>query len=156
MAALQAPPALLSAPLARSYVFIGTDGHDRIQDDYLVQRPVELGATAEAGGELMFGGGRAMARRAGVGVDSDDKVDREAAAYLRRKLLRVLDVEGEGGEGEELVAKREWTGIMGFSRDGWPWVGKVPDAEGLWLCGGYTGSGESLGSLSSFSSRGVS
>ncbi|KAL7957459.1 hypothetical protein V8C34DRAFT_305705 [Trichoderma compactum] len=34
---------------------------------------------------------------------------------------------------------------MGFSRDGWPWVGRVPDSagggDGLWLCAGYSGGG---------------
>lgn len=39
----------------------------------------------------------------------------------------------------------EWSGIMGFSRDGWPWVGSVPDSagggDGLWLCAGYSGGG---------------
>lgn len=47
-------------------------------------------------------------------------------------------------------AKAVWSGIMGFSVDGCPWVGKVP-AElsgrvavvggGEWICAGYSGEG---------------
>ncbi|KAI0439088.1 hypothetical protein F4803DRAFT_66893 [Xylaria telfairii] len=53
---------------------------------------------------------------------------------------------------EVLTAAYEWTGIMGYSRDGNPWVGRVPstlldapgpetDADGLWISAGYTGHG---------------
>lgn len=34
-----------------------------------------------------------------------------------------------------------WTGIIGHSTDGHPWVGGVPGSEGLFVCAGYTGHG---------------
>lgn len=35
-----------------------------------------------------------------------------------------------------------WTGIMGYSSDGAPWVGAVPDLPpGLWIPAGFTGHG---------------
>ena len=146
MSALHTPSPLLQQPLSYTYTFIGTVGQDRIQDDYLVQRPVSPGGK---GGELMFGGGRTKALNEGVNVDNDDTIDGPAAKYLRTKLPQVLDVgisvdssAKPCGNGGELSAKKEWTGIMGFSRDGYPWVGAVPDAPGLWLSGGYTGSGK--------------
>jgi hypothetical protein len=36
---------------------------------------------------------------------------------------------------------------MGYSRDDHPWVGKVPEKQGLWLAGGYTGHGMPNGTL---------
>lgn len=138
-----------------TYCFIGVMGQDRMQDDYLVQRPM-----GEDGGQLMFGGGRCCARKAGVDVPSDERIDEQAANYLRSTLPMLLDY----GFGEETVrqpmpedmgtflsskrkqyqAAGEWTGIMGFSRDGSPWVGGVPGKEGLFLCGGYTGHGKPI------------
>ncbi len=51
-------------------------------------------------------------------------------------------------EGEEDPAKRlymGWSGIMGFSEDGFPWVGPVSEevggGRGQWICAGYTGEG---------------
>ena len=149
MSALQTPNPLIQHPLNHTYAFIGTVGQDRIQDDYLVQRPIS--PNGRGGGELMFGGGRTKALHEGVNVDNDDTIDDPAAEYLRTKLPQVLDVGTSGipsagphGEGVELPAKKEWTGIMGFSRDGHPWVGAVPGSPGLWLSGAYTGSGKRL------------
>ncbi|MCJ1385593.1 hypothetical protein MMC17_008716 [Xylographa soralifera] len=154
MSALQTPTPLLQQPLNHTYAFIGTVGQDRIQDDYLVQRPVS--PNGKGGGELMFGGGRSKALHEGVNLDSDDTIDGPAAEYLRTKLPQVLDVGTSAhpsavprGEGVELPAKKEWTGIMGFSRDGHPWVGAVPGSPGLWLSGAYTGSGMPNAALSS-------
>lgn len=166
----------------------------RSQDDYLVQRPVVVGgsgneATAKGGtgGELMFGGGRAQSAGAGFGEWDDSSIDSDVALYLRRELCQVLDMRPgavavsdsdtpmpqalptttrHGDCTDELRAVAEWTGIMGYSVDGSPWVGPVPDAlgststtthlgastyrtetdggdplPGLYVCAGYTGHG---------------
>jgi glycine/D-amino acid oxidase-like deaminating enzyme len=88
------------------------------------------------------GGARSFAAQAGVGVSDDSSIDLPAAAYLRRELNVVLDLQNED---EELEASFEWSGIMGFSRDGNPWVGPVDEqlggGDGLWICAGYTGHG---------------
>lgn len=156
MSALTPPRAVLERRLEHDYVFLGKE-----QDDYLVQRP------AGTGGHFMFGGGRRVAARRGVGVSDDSKIDEQVARYLRGMVQKVMDlgmphavagavdtetagvlegwefVQGleEAGEGKELPAVAEWTGVMGYSRDGCPWVGGIPGQEGLWVCGGYTGHG---------------
>ena len=88
------------------------------------------------------GGARSFAAQAGVGISDDSSIDPPAAAYLRRELNVVLDLQNDD---EELKASCEWSGIMGFSRDGHPWVGQVDEelggGGGLWVCGGYTGHG---------------
>lgn len=40
-----------------------------------------------------------------------------------------------------LGPKQEWTGIMGFSSDGRPWVGPLPGSPGLWIIAGMEGHG---------------
>ncbi|TDZ39889.1 Gamma-glutamylputrescine oxidoreductase [Colletotrichum spinosum] len=136
------------ADLGRSYVFMASSaGPKPNQDDYLIQRPAP-------GLELVLGGGRANGAGRGVGVSDDDEVDPVVARYLRRAGARNLDLRAASGtgrsassEGAQLEASYEWTGIMGFSRDGRPWVGEVPaggelgGGKGLWVCAGYTGHG---------------
>lgn len=154
MSALKPPDAMLERPLEHDYGFVGKE-----QDDYLVQRPVQ------AGGYFMFGGGRRVAARGGVGVSDDSKLDERVARYLRTMVPKAMDVcdvvenaetatagvsEGweysealkDSGIERELHAEAEWTGVMGYSRDGCPWVGGVPGQEGLWVSGGYTGHGK--------------
>jgi glycine/D-amino acid oxidase-like deaminating enzyme len=136
-------PASPNKPLEHSYVFLGHGRQNIHQDDYLVQRPFSTSSSI-TGGELMFGGGRAYARKAGVGVSDDSSIDEPAAAYLRQELNEVLDLQHED---RELKASYEWSGIMGWSRDGRPWVGEVSEelgvggGKGLWVCAGYTGHG---------------
>lgn len=117
-----------------SYVFMGTPPSGLSQDDYLIQRP-------SGKGEHVFGGGRSRDAVRGVGISADDAIDPAVARYLRESLSTSLDL----GEGGPLEADYEWTGIMGFSRDGHPWVGGVPEAlgggDGLWISAAYTGHG---------------
>lgn len=127
-----------STLLPNSYGMVAALGQPSNNDDYLVQRPFD--GVPNPRGHLMFGGGRG-AGLPSIGVSDDSIVDEGAAAYLRGALLKVLELDGETEDLKELEAAAQWTGIMGYSRDDHPWVGKVPDREGLWLCGGYTGHG---------------
>ncbi|KAL2264717.1 hypothetical protein VTJ83DRAFT_7227 [Remersonia thermophila] len=128
------------------------------RDDYLVQRPLPTG-------ELIYGGGRRLARALGVGEWRDDVVEGGVARYLRRNLCPPLDLltptdaDSDGRATEawnekhlELSATHEWTGVMGYSRDRHAWVGAIPEAlgggDGLFLCAGYTGHGMPAAALS--------
>lgn len=148
MSTLVPPPAFLTEPLQHTYSFFGAQGASRGQDDYFAQRPISTnGDDEDARGQLMFGGGRQLARHQGVGVDNDDVIDKQVAKYLQTKLHEFMNIKGEileyssGESGAELDAVSGWTGIMGFSRDGSPWVGAVPDSPGLWISAGFTGHG---------------
>ncbi|KAI0111257.1 FAD dependent oxidoreductase [Nemania sp. FL0031] len=143
------PPQPAKRPLNIGHTFyFVSDLADR-RDDYLVQRPLP-------GAELIYGGGRIRAKGHGLGVWDDSTVDEPVAQYLRGELNGLMDLstreEGKGqGERGDRSPKRdleptfEWAGIMGYSRDGWPWVGPVPESagggDGLWLCAGYSGGG---------------
>lgn len=130
MSALQPPPSLSTASnrLQTSQGFEG-DG----LDDYLIQRPTEKG------GHLMFGGGRTL--DASLNVTDDSVISPETASYLRRELLDAFQLPESADENAELHAVREWTGIMGFSRDEVPWVGPVEGKEGVFVSAGFTGHG---------------
>lgn len=134
-----------STILPNSYGMVAALGQKANNDDYLVQRPYE--GVPNPAGHLMFGGGRGAGDLPSIGVSDDTVIDEGAAKYLRGALLKVLKLDGETEGLEELTAAAQWTGIMGYSRDDHPWVGKVPDEAGLWLCGGYTGHGMPNGTL---------
>ncbi|KAH7063166.1 FAD dependent oxidoreductase [Macrophomina phaseolina] len=137
------PPA--HAPrLPASYGLCGQPGQPAHGDDYLNQRPYT--GVPNPAGHYMYGGGDAAARHERIGVWDDSIVDEGMAAWLRRRLLEYMELGGETEGLQELTASHQWTGIMGYSRDNVPWVGKVPQ-EGVWLAGGYTGHGMPNGTL---------
>ncbi|KAM4067306.1 FAD dependent oxidoreductase [Hirsutella rhossiliensis] len=122
--ALEAPED--ARPLEHTYVWVRGD-----VDGYLIQRD---------GGLLILGGERLGGDK---GVSRDDEVDARVGRRLRRVLASAVKLKPHGRrENEELVAAWEWTGIMGYSRDGHPWVGPVPErlggGPGLWVCAGYS------------------
>ncbi|ESZ91377.1 hypothetical protein SBOR_8229 [Sclerotinia borealis F-4128] len=141
-------------PLEYSYSIMGHASQNINRDDYLVQRPFctlssSSSSPKASGGELMFGGGREFASQAGMGVFDDSSIDLPAAAYLRRSLPLALNLHNDH---EELKASFEWSGIMGFSRDNFPWVGSVGEelggGDGLYVCAGFTGHGMPTARLS--------
>lgn len=134
-----------STLIPNSYGMVGTLGQPANNDDYLIQRPFK--DVPNPAGHLMFGGGRGAGNKQSIGVSDDSVIDEGSAAYLRATLLKVLKLDGKTDGLKELEAAAQWTGIMGYSRDNHPWVGKVPDQEGLWLAGGYTGHGMPNGTL---------
>ena len=137
--------------LNNSYGFVGSMGGSHDHDDYLIQRPFAavrsndylnqrpFADVPNPAGHLMFGGGRSAATLNAVGETDDSVIDEGCAAYLRRALLRMMQLGGDADSLEELKATRQWSGVWGTSKDQHPWVGAVPDRPGVWLSGGYSG-----------------
>ncbi|KAF4981600.1 hypothetical protein FZEAL_2612 [Fusarium zealandicum] len=123
-----------SSPLEHSHVWETPGGGD----DYLIQR---------SSGELILGGERLRAPDGQVGISRDDSLDSAVAQRLRSAMHDAVRLKApDQVEEDTLPATYEWTGIMGFSRDGYPWVGRVPkhlggEDGGLWVSAGYTGHG---------------
>ncbi|KAK3986333.1 FAD dependent oxidoreductase-domain-containing protein [Cladorrhinum sp. PSN332] len=150
------PPTAPPIQLSHSYLFAADPEEGATltapRDDYLVQRPLPTG-------EIIYGGGRRFANKLGVGISSDDEVEPTVAQYLRSELTPVLNL-SDGTKNEQLKAKYEWTGIMGYSRDLHAWVGEVPQSlfaaaaggggggGGVYVCAGYTGHGMPAATLS--------
>ncbi|KAI1103158.1 FAD dependent oxidoreductase [Jackrogersella minutella] len=150
------PSSPADPPLDITHTFyIQGDADSRYdRDDYLIQRPPPSAL-------LVYGGGRRHARHRAVGVWDDGAVDDAVSWYLRGELADVVDLslhhapaaeEPQAGpparrqrKKQDLEPTHEWTGIMAYSKDGYPWVGAVPaglgGGDGLWLCAGYTGHG---------------
>ncbi|RGP59230.1 FAD dependent oxidoreductase [Fusarium longipes] len=127
-------PSSGSSPLEHSHVWWTPVGGD----DYLVQRP---------SGELITGGERLGSSDGQVGLSRDDAIDPVVAERLRASLHAAVKLKTPGeAEDATLEATYEWTGIMGYSRDGYPWVGQLPatlggEDSGIYISVGYTGHG---------------
>ena len=148
MSALEPPPLFAKNLIPHSYGFMGVEEMDKIESDYLVQGPpaTKLDNSTDQGGCLMYGGARALVPGGGSGVFDDSYVDERAEQYLRelpQRLDLVSPVDSQPGSAklQELPMVASWTGIMGYSKDHFPWVGAVPGRRGTWISAGYTGHG---------------
>jgi glycine/D-amino acid oxidase-like deaminating enzyme len=113
----------------RQFPFQGTEhswifNYDR-GFDYLTQLP-----HSDAGQMMMFGGGFAQGEGGGLadfGISTDSELSLYADVHLSGALSAVFGHQNWGdvcGPGVESM----WTGNMGFSADGFPWVGRLPES----------------------------
>lgn len=93
--------------------------------DYMIPRP---------DGDVVIG--RANLGRRATGDDST--TDLLPHAHLRGVLPYVLDLPVQA-----LKVTHSWSGILGFTQDGSPFVGQLPfpNRSHQWVCGGYHGIG---------------
>jgi glycine/D-amino acid oxidase-like deaminating enzyme len=64
-----------------------------------------------------------------------EKVTKEVRAFVENELEGWKDAEFGPGEGFQ----DSWSGIIGLSADGVPFVGELPDKPGQWICAGHHG-----------------
>lgn len=74
----------------------------------------------------------------------DSTIHPDISDYLANAATTIFGKENWGEKGAVL---EEWTGIMGTTVDYHPFVGVAPDQEGLWVCAGFNGHGESIAVL---------
>lgn len=114
--------------------------------DYLTQLPA---------GQMMLGGGFANGEGGGIadlGIPTDDKLSVYIDIHLSGALSAVFGHKTWGNlQGDPIQAM--WTGNMGFSTDGFPWVGKLPTSAthrpqpageksgAEWVCAAFGGEG---------------
>lgn len=107
---------------------------------------------------MIFGGGFAHGRKGGIsdlGISTDDALSLDCDIHLRG-ALPVIFGDQNWGQVHPQPVKSMWTGTMGFSADGLPWVGKLPtpiarsrydeDERGVtkgvqWISAGYSEEG---------------
>lgn len=112
-------PSEATKNLNRSYWF----RYNKLDFDYMIQRP---------DGQLVIG--RANTGRRSTGDDS--VTDLHAVAHLSGILPEVLN-----WQSAHVNVTGSWSGILGFTRDGMPLVGRVPGTTNQWVCAGYCGLG---------------
>jgi glycine/D-amino acid oxidase-like deaminating enzyme len=67
----------------------------------------------------------------------------EAAPHVHARLERWLREE----IGVPAPVTHRWVGVVGYSVDDLPWVGRVPGVDDLFVLGGYSGTGNVVGFL---------
>ncbi|BCS27817.1 NAD(P)/FAD-dependent oxidoreductase [Aspergillus puulaauensis] len=117
--------------------------------DYLTQLPA-----SDAGEMMMFGGGFAQGQGGGIsdlGVSTDSELSLYADIHISGALSAVFGRQNWGAP-PGCAVEQMWTGNMGFSADGFPWVGRLPgaltgrgkdkDGEGAeWVSAAFSGEG---------------
>ncbi|GMG04823.1 unnamed protein product [Aspergillus oryzae] len=118
--------------------------------DYLTQLP----PAGESSGKMMLGGGFAQGRNNGLadlGIPTDSELSLSCDIHLSGALSAVFGRENWGHVAGPSV-EQMWTGNMGFSSDGLPWVGQLPSSVSYaagtteqdgaqWVCCGFSGEG---------------
>ncbi|MCJ1308153.1 hypothetical protein MMC25_001805 [Agyrium rufum] len=120
--------------LPRTYSFIYEDGYE-----YMVSR--RPGSTGE--GDIIIGGGLTIGAEQGLyeyGTTDDTAADPIIIDYLKETTTRYFG-RNWGNDDPTGRIKQEWTGIMGYSADGFPFVGQVPGENGLYIAASFQGSG---------------
>jgi glycine/D-amino acid oxidase-like deaminating enzyme len=100
-------------------------------------------------GELFYGGGLEKGidgglRALGNPNDSDAQEDNFTAFHLKTSLPQWFGLENWGHDDIDSRVKSKWVGVMGFTVDSLPFVGRVP-VEGNkgeeWIAAGFNGYG---------------
>jgi glycine/D-amino acid oxidase-like deaminating enzyme len=120
--------------LQTTYSFVYADGFD-----YMVPRP--KGSKFE--GDIVIGGGLTKGTHSGVdefGTTDDSSMSAEISEYLTETTPRYFGSVW-GADDSEGRIRREWTGIMGYSNDGFPFIGEVTGEKDLWIAASFQGHG---------------
>jgi glycine/D-amino acid oxidase-like deaminating enzyme len=119
----------LPAPLATTYSFIYRNGYE-----YMIPRP--LGPSSDSQ-DIIIGGGLDRLPHEGAseyGTVDDASLNAVISTYLQNTVTGYLDV-------KDCDFVQEWSGIMGATSDGRPFVGEVPGKNGVWMAAGFNGHG---------------
>ncbi|KAI0197836.1 FAD dependent oxidoreductase [Astrocystis sublimbata] len=120
--------------LPSTYSFIYQKGYD-----YMVPRP--KGSKFE--GDIVIGGRLTSAMYDGLneyGTTDDTTADEDTMRDLHNTLPRYFG-DNWGVDHRDGRVRNQWTGIMGYSPDGFPFVGEMPGEEGLWVSASFQGHG---------------
>ncbi|KAI1099206.1 FAD dependent oxidoreductase [Jackrogersella minutella] len=120
--------------LPGTYSFIYEGGYD-----YMIPRP--KGSKFE--GDIVIGGALAKGPAGGLeeyGTTDDTTANAVIMENLNGSLLRYFG-DNWGADHPEGRIRKAWTGIMGYSPDGFPLVGEVPGEKDLWISSSFQGHG---------------
>jgi glycine/D-amino acid oxidase-like deaminating enzyme len=126
-------------------------GSKALQNSYGVLLPdgalFSINSRSSSDGNVLFGGSNAGQKKLdkwaeqepGRCVDDSlanlESVTKEVRALVNTQFLDGDDAEYAPGEGFQY----SWSGIIGLSADGMPFVGELPGKPGQWICAGHHG-----------------
>lgn len=134
MTAQRPGSALPKNGLSTTYSFIYGDGYE-----YMIPRP----QGSKFAGDIAIGGGSTKAPNEGIrefGTTDDTTIDPTILSYLQKSAVGYFGPNW-GSDHPEGRLRRAWTGIMGYSADGFPLIGQVPAEHGLYIAASFQGSG---------------
>jgi glycine/D-amino acid oxidase-like deaminating enzyme len=126
---------LPNAGLPTTYSFCYKDGFE-----YMISRP----EGSRFAGDIIIGGGLVQAAEEGLyqyGTTDDTVCDPLISEYLTASAERYFGANW-GTDDVAGRVRQEWTGIMGYSADGYPLVGEIPDEPGLFISASFQGHGK--------------
>ncbi|KAI9804252.1 MAG: hypothetical protein M1833_007059 [Piccolia ochrophora] len=100
-------------------------------------------------GDLIMGGGLRQAKDEGLyeyGETDDTSLNPIISKHLR-ECTPAYFRDSWGQDNEEGRVRMEWTGIMGYTPDGFPLIGKMPGEDGLYVSAAFQGHGMVLSFL---------
>jgi len=142
--------------------------HEKSGFEYMTQRPGASDGVNGKGGELMLGGALLQSGGRGldeIGISSDADLNFNVGTYLGGVLPMLFGAKNWGADAEAGRVKSMWTGIMGFTVDVMPFVGRLDSGitgrevprryyldgirkqedkgvlPGEWIAAGYNGEG---------------
>lgn len=127
-------------------------GSKALKNSYGVLLPdgalFSINPRASSDGSVMFGGSNpgqkmldewtqgSVERSVDDGLANVDMVTKEVREFVAKEFLESgSEVEYAPGEGFVY----SWSGIIGLSADGVPFVGEIPEKKGQWICAGHHG-----------------
>lgn len=108
--------------------------------EYMITRP----AGSKHEGDFVIGGGLTKTDDDGAGEygQTDDTVlNDDIVKYLTECTTTYFGPENWGSDHKEGRIRHAWSGIMGYSADGYPLVGPMPDEGGLFIDASFQGHG---------------
>lgn len=120
--------------LGNTFSFIYSNGYE-----YMIPRP----PGSKFANDIVIGGGLVIADNEGLeefGTIDDTSLNSTISTYLTETTSRYFG-EAWGQDHIDGRIRKEWTGIMGFSSDGLPYIGEVPGETGLWVAASFQGHG---------------
>lgn len=94
-------------------------------------------------GTMVIGGGLGMLPGSGpeeYGITTDDAMNDRISDYLTSCTQRYFGPNW-GDDSKQGRVKSQWSGIMGTSADGLPYVGPVDGMPGVWMSASFNGHG---------------
>jgi len=126
-------------------------GSNALKNSYGVLLPdgalFSINPRCSADGNIMFGGSNPGQKKLDQwceegpdrcvddGLANLELVTKEVRAFVENEFEGWKDAEFGPGEGFQY----SWSGIIGMSADGVPFVGELPDKKGQWICAGHHG-----------------